>query len=176
MKWSVRLSLQLLLAALIVVSAGCRQPPKPMRFNNMIARGNQRLEQAAKQFYKAVEPLGQGKNAEVSSVRTAYNSAENALKELRKDFDSQKPPVNSQPGEDLLEKYRDFLLKQQEIFDQCFTPMLAAAEDNSKSPADKWAIIEPLITKASDLETPVRGALIKLQAEYAKHHNLDPRS
>jgi hypothetical protein len=167
--------LQLLLVASIVCLTGCRQPVRPMKFNNMIARSNAKLAEPAKRFYKAVQPLSQGKDADVTGARSAYGEIESTLKELRLEFDTIKPPTGSQPAADLLEKYQSFLATEQEIFDNCFGPMMSAAQNSSLSPGDKWAIIQPLLSKASSKEGPVLGALKNLQKEYATKHNLDPQ-
>src|SRR5262249_30104072 len=49
----------------LILTAGCKQPPKPKRFNNMIARANKRLADAAKKFDKAVAPLQKGNAADI---------------------------------------------------------------------------------------------------------------
>jgi hypothetical protein len=156
------------------IVSGCSQPPKPMRFNNMIAQANSELGEAAKKFKKAVEPLGNGQPAD-AGARTAYNEIKSLLEALKKKFDKMKPPVNSPSGEALLEKYREFLENQQEIFDQFFTPMMAAVDNNALSPADKWSEIQPKFAQITQKEDPVRNTLLKLQDDYAKSHNLEPQ-
>jgi hypothetical protein len=157
--------MQLALAALVAACAGCKIPPKPMRFNNLIARGNEKLAAAAKNFQKAVEPLSKGGTADVSAVRSAVNEADSAVTQLTKDFDSMAAPKN---GDALLAKYKDFLKTQRQIVDECMKPALKAIEDDKTypTPADKWAQVYKLTTAAKQLEQDAFKALDMAQSEY----------
>jgi hypothetical protein len=171
----VFLSARVLLVVLLVALGGCRKALKPMRMNNMMARGNNQLAEAAKKFATAVSPLGNGQPADVSKAQDALSEIKGALAQLHKDFDNAKAVSNSEPAKDLLEKYRSFLATEDSIVTNCFEPMLAAAKNNSLSDGDKWETIQPLLKKAGTDEAKVRSDLVKAQEEFAKHHNFDPR-
>src|SRR5690349_13898852 len=94
-----------------------------MGFNNLISKTNKRLADSAKRFYKAVEPMGKGAAGNPNDAQSAYSDMGSTLRDARKDFDETEPP-NSPNGPTLLEKYRAFLKKEQEIYDNCFTPMI----------------------------------------------------
>lgn len=168
MKRLTPLALQLALAALAAACAGCKIPPKPMRFNNLMAKGNERLATAAKNFKKAVEPLSKGGTVDVSEVRTAVNEADAAVTELTKDFDNMGTPKN---GDALMAKYREFLKAQRQIVDDCMKPALKAIENDKKypEPQDKWAQVFKLTKEATKLEQDAFKALDAAQSEYCDH-------
>jgi hypothetical protein len=170
------LALQALLAGLIVMAAGCKFPPRPMKFNNMIARGNARLSDAAKKFSKAVTPLKENKAADTRGAEGAYSEMQTALNELKKEAEETGAPVSSSPGTEMLEKYRAFLQAEQAIFDSYVTPAWKAVQDpRLANPAQKWFKIGPLLAKAAEDEAGPLNALKTAQKEYCKHYNFEAK-
>jgi hypothetical protein len=162
--------LVLLLAVLIVLS-GCNQPPKKRKFNNNIARANQQLSSKGRAFYKAIHPIGKGEAIQASSARSALNDIEKYVAELNKEYGSMPPPTGSPKGAALMEKYRNFLKTQQAIVDSCLKPIVAAIENpRLGSPAEKWAVISPLLKKADELESVSYNVLSHAQKDYANEH------
>jgi hypothetical protein len=169
--------MQMVLAALVVAPAGCSLPARPIHFNNMMARANQRLNESGKKFAKAVSPLGSGGAANLNEAKSAYNEIQSTLAEVKKEFDEVRPPIGSDAASTLLERYRDFLQAQQKIFDTCYTPMFQALQDNARYPdaASKWAVIQPLQGKAQEVEKPAIFALGEAQKAYADQHKFEPK-
>lgn len=178
---SAPLVLQALLIGLLLTAAGCKQPMKPMKFNNTVVRGTQRLGVAAKTFYAAVQPIGGplgGRGpAKVADAQSAYTDMQKGIGEAKKMFAELSPPPNSPKGAELLAKARDLMEVQQSIFDQCMTPMLQIVKDNVTYPdiAAQWAAVGPLLIQAQQLERPAYEALTKAQSEYCKEYNFEPR-
>jgi hypothetical protein len=161
------------LAALVLV-AGCKAPPKPRKFNNEMARHNQKLASAAKEFAKKLEPLSQGKAA--SDARGAYQSMVSALTAARKEYDEDAlTPNRSNSGPALLERYQTFLIAQQKILDGPLKQALQIAEGGG-DPATKWREIQPLLAEANSEEQKWMTDLGKAQQEYAREHNLQLKS
>jgi hypothetical protein len=167
----------MVLAALVVAPAGCSMPARPMHFNNMMARANQRLNEAGKKFAKAVSPLSSGGAANVNEAKSAYNEAQTVLAEVKKEFDEVRPPLGSDAGSTLLDRYREFLQVQQNIFDTCYTPMFQALQDNARYPdaASKWAVIQPLLGKAQETEKSAIFAVGEAQKAYAEQNKFEPK-
>ncbi|MFO0876977.1 MAG: hypothetical protein U0840_06355 [Gemmataceae bacterium] len=166
-----------LFPVLLLVVGGCQQPPKPMQFNNMIAKTNQKLSEASKKFYKALEPLKSGAPADASAAQNAYTEITTALRDARTTYDSLSAPFGSTTGPELLANYRSFLTVQQTILDSCISPMNKILQDNANYPdaGAKWVAIAPLIAKASEEESSVMATLRETQKKYCKEHVLDPK-
>jgi hypothetical protein len=173
MKARPTLLCQALLLGMFALASGCAMPPKPMQFNNMLARANKRLSDPAKKFYEAVIPLKEGKDANVKEAQRAYNDMQSALSDIRKEFASARAPVSSPYGEELLNHYRDDFLKvQQNILDTAITPMWKIVQGPGGA-AEKWNAIAPLLNKARDDETSSFNKLRAWHKEYMKDHNLE---
>ncbi len=158
-KRSVHVLLQALLMGLILLASGCKFPPRPMQFSNMMARANLRLSDAANKFAKALAPKGKAPDA--GSAQGPYNEMKAALSEAKAEFDTISPPLNSEYGWELLDKYRTFLQSQQTILDTCYTPIMNTLKDNTIAPGRKSVIINALLVKAGEEE---RGPLSHLRA------------
>jgi hypothetical protein len=170
------LALQLVLAALVAACAGCKLPPKPMRFNNLMAKGNEKLAAAAKAFQKAIEPLSKGGAADVSAARSAVNEADTAVTQLTKDFDGMGAPKH---GDAMLAKYREFLKTQRQIVDDCMKPALKVLEDDKNYPEakDKYPQVFKLLKGATKLEQDAFRALTQAQSEFCdrKEYMFEPK-
>jgi hypothetical protein len=162
----------LLLLIGMLAAVGCSQPPKKMRFNNMMGRANQELKGKATAFYKVISPLGKGQPVAATEARSALNTVQNTFNDVKKDFDRLRPPVNSPAGATLLEKYRAFLKAEESILDTCYKPMVAIIEDDRAypSPGEKWAAISALLKKADDLEREPYAEVSTAHREYMKQH------
>src|SRR5262249_31070652 len=110
---------RLVLLAGLVVSVGCAARPKPARFNNDMARANQRLAAEGKAFYKTLAAFREkGEAPDPRRVRSAYQSLESALAEVKKEYERARTPVKNEGlAADLLAKYKDFLEVQQKLID-----------------------------------------------------------
>jgi hypothetical protein len=172
-----RLVMQMVLAALVVAPVACSLPARPMAFNNMMARANQRLNEEAKKFNKAVSPLGSNAAADTAAAQSAYNSIQTTLQDLKKEFDNVRPPLGSEAGSTMLQKYQEFLQTEQSIFDTCLTPAVQALQDNARYPdaASKWAVIGPLLTKAGQMERPVLDSLGAAQKAYTESYKFEAK-
>jgi hypothetical protein len=172
----IPLALKLGLAALAVTAAGCKLPPKPMRFNNLMAKGNEKLAAAGQNFKKAIEPLSKGGTADDAAVRSAVNEADKTVTDLIKDFDNMAAPKH---GDSLLAKYKEFLKTQRQIVDECMKPALKVIEDNKNYPTamDKWPQVRKLTDKANSLEQEAFRALVAAQSEFCdrKEYMFEPK-
>jgi hypothetical protein len=172
----IPLALQLALAALVASSAGCKLPPKPMRFNNLMARGNDKLAAAGQNFKKAIEPLSKGGTADLANVRSAVNEADSTVTQLTKDFDNMAAPKH---GDSMLAKYKDFLKTQRQIVDDCMKPALKVIEDDKNYPTalEKWPQVRKLTEKATSLEQEAFRALVAAQSEFCdrKEYMFEPK-
>jgi hypothetical protein len=156
-----------------LLAAGCNIPPKPMKFNNDMAKANQRLASAAKEFAKKLEPLSKGQPVASGEVRSAYQAMSSALASVRKDYEEMLSPNRSKFGDALLEKYKAFLTGQQKILDGPMKQISQIAEDPGKDPGTKWREIEPLIQQCAQDEQQWIGEVSKVQGDFARDHNYE---
>lgn len=145
-----------------------------MQFNNRIGQTNKKLETAAKKFYKAIEPLASGRQAD-PSLSSAYAEVGAALKEAHKNFENVLPPHGSRTGAELMDRYRTFLSQQQTIYDKCITPIYNAAQDQRLEPRERWRTIQPLLSRASYEESLAATEFRKAHTEFCKAHMLEPK-
>ena len=171
MKRGIAFGLQAGLVGLILVAAGCKQPPKPMRFNNSIARANDRLYAAAKKFAKAIEPMEKGTAPDIGAAQTASNEMQTILRELQKEFDEARSPINSAPGAELLEKYRTFLQKEQTIR-HVHRADAASRPGQSAGPRFEVGCHPPHRARAGTEESAAMAPVSAAHTAYCKHHNL----
>jgi hypothetical protein len=157
-----------LFAGLVLLASGCGMPDKPKQFSLKISRGCKRLGDAAKRFFKAIDPLGTGKQADTSEAQAAYNEMKNGLAEIQKQFESVRSPVGSAEGAELLDEFREFLKKEQAIMDGSITPIWQLVQDNRFDAAGKWAAITPLLEKAANEEAGPLRKLRKAHKAYCK--------
>jgi hypothetical protein len=167
----------LLAGLLLGAVAGCGLPPKPLRFNNLMARSVKRLASDAKAFYKSIEPLSpeQGsKNVEASDVRSKYQKLANSVKEIQADWAKMKTPASSTIGPDMRTKFLAFLDGQKSIVDNRIVPIVSIVEDNKTypDPPSKWNAIKPHLDQIAAEEAKTRDPLIKAQKDYAKEQKL----
>jgi hypothetical protein len=163
--------LWLLLVPAALAAAGCSAPPKPLRFNNMMARANAKLSAAAKSFGKTLEPLANGRPADPGAVRSAYRNMESALKEVKAEFDELKPPLNSGNGQEMLDKYKEFLRGQENVLSSVASRVVQIVE-TPMAPGQQWAQIQPLLAQAPAIESQTLTALKGVQDKYAQSHKL----
>ena len=161
-----RLGAVLLLAGLAGATVGCKAPPKPIRFNNMMARTNTNLASAAKNFAKAVEPLSKGQPADVGGMRSAYRNMESALKSAKEEYEDLSPPQNSSNGQDMLDKYKAFLKGQDEVLSVA-NQIVQVVEKGGQ-----WPAVEALLAQAQQIEGRTLGPLQSVQTKYAENHKL----
>lgn len=164
--------LALLLAATAAAcAAGCKAPPKPMKFNKMLAASNAKLAESGKAFRKTVEPLAEGKQVTPSAVESAYRNMESTLASLRDEWDDQKPPIRSSSGPDLLEKYQAFLDAEGKVL-QVYQNVVKVAQDGGLPPKDKWSRINAFLQAGAAEEGKAMQPLRVAQTAYAKEHNI----
>ena len=72
--------LVLLLATVLLPAAGCKDRPYPIKFNNMIARANKKLNAAGKEFAATFKPLEGGQPVDPQQVRTAHQKMSGAMR------------------------------------------------------------------------------------------------
>ncbi len=170
-----RVTLVVLLGLLTL--AGCTKArPKKLKFNNMMARANQKMAEAGRNFYKVIHPISSGQTLAPNKARNALNDCETALKEAQKEFDGLGAPVNSPAGDTMLGRYNAFLKAEQDVLDSCLKPIVQIIEDNGQypDPGSKWAAIS---AKLKEIDAKDKGAwndLYRAQQEYAKAHKLRP--
>src|SRR5690242_2730535 len=157
-----RLALLLLAAAATAGAAGCKAPPKPMRFNKMVVESNSKLAESGKAFRKAVEPLSEGKPVTPSAVESAYQSMAGTLSALKDEWEDQKAPMNSSAGSDLLEKYQAFLEAEGKVLQQ-YQGIVNVVKDGGMTPKDKWAKINGYFQAAAGEEGRAMGPLRQAQ-------------
>jgi hypothetical protein len=57
----------------------------------------------------------------------------------------------------------------------CITPLQNAVQDSRLGATGKWAVNQPLMTRASNLERSTGAALDSAHSDYCKHHNLEAK-
>jgi hypothetical protein len=167
-----RTLLPLFLAAGLVVAAGCKTRPYPIKFNNDMARAVDKLNKAGRDFYFAVLPLSKGAEVDPKEVRSKYQAVEKTLKEIKENYEEIGPPMGTTSGSELMDRFTDFLDGQQTLLDKYLTPILQKVEDNRLNPEDKWAAIKPLLDKMDDEEKQTRAPLEDVQKKWGEEHHL----
>jgi len=165
--------LGLFLLGLAVTLAGCKTAPGVMKFNNEIARANEKLATSARSFYKAISPLGLNQQADLTTAQSSYNDAVKNLKDAQAYFESFSGKSGSYST--LQGQYKEFLKVQEKIVEEYMKVMLQTAQDAKLSPAEKWAKIYPLLAKASTDENAAYKTLTDAQVAYAKEFSLEPK-
>jgi hypothetical protein len=168
----VRTLLQLLLAAVFVVAAGCKDRPYPCKFNNMMARTNLELSKAGKEFFATVTPLSRGEAVNPTNVRSAYANMESLLKKKRAEWDETGPPMGTSWGSALMDRYVEFLDSEQSMLDKIIKPIVETVENQKLDVASQWAIIKPLLEKVEPEESATREPLKQVQAKFAEEHRM----
>jgi hypothetical protein len=160
-----------LLATAAACAAGCKAPPKPMKFNKLLVESNDKLASSAKNFRKAVEPLAEGKPVKAGDVESAYKGMSSTLESVKGEWEDMKAPMRSSTGPDLLEKYQAFLDAEDKVL-QRYQTIVTVVKDGQLAPAAKWAKINAAFQAAAAEEGKAMGPLRKAQTAYAKEHTL----
>jgi hypothetical protein len=163
-----RTLLKLSVAAVLLVAAGCKTRPYPIRFNNDMARAIDKLNKAGKEFYAAVKPLVDGQAVDPSEVRSKYQAAERILKAIKEEYEDIGPPMGTNWGPDLMDRFTDFLDGQQTILDKYFAPIVQMVESNQADAAR----VKDLLDKADAEEAQTRNPLADVQKKWAEEHKL----
>jgi hypothetical protein len=160
-----------LAATAAACAAGCKAPPKPMKFNKLMVESNDRLASSAKNFRKTVDPLSEGKQVKAGEVESAYQSMSSALASVKNEWEDMKAPMNSSSGPDLLAKYQAFLDAEDKVL-QRYQTIVTVVKDGQLAPAAKWTKINAAFQAAAAEEGKAMDPLRKAQTAYAKEHNL----
>lgn len=173
MGWMRKVLGVVLLGGLCLVVVGCKVAPKPIRFHNMIAQGNQKLEEAGKKFRQAVSGAGAGA-ANASSATGAMNDAANVVRDLTRQFNEMAAPKY---GDSLMSAYRDYLKAQQRIVDEVMRPIIDVLKDdkNFDDPRARGNEVNRLLAKATTLEKAAWDTLEKASFEFCKSHVLEAK-
>jgi hypothetical protein len=165
--------LLVLCAASAALAAGCKAPPKPMKFNKLLVEGNQKLAEAGKAFRKTVEPLGEGKPVKAGDVESAYQKMASTLESVKSDWEDMKAPINSSSGPGVVEKYQAFLEAEETKVLPNFQKIVTVVKDGQLAPAAKWAKIQGVFQAIDAEESKPLQTLREAQTAYAKEHNLE---
>jgi hypothetical protein len=160
-----------LCAAAAVWAAGCKAPPKPMKFNKLLVESNTKLAEAGKAFRKTVEPLSEGKPVKAGDVESSYRSMESALASVKSEWEDMKAPMNSSAGPTVLEKYQAFLDAEEKVL-QRYQGIVNIVKDGQLAPAAKWSRINGVFQAIADEEGKALRPVREAQTAYAKEHNL----
>lgn len=161
--------LRLTLAGLLIALASCsKAAPGPKAFNNKLARANNKLAKAGKDFYDALSPMASNKPADRAKAQGAYNEMASALRNARKEVEE----VNPKPGvyADLHAKFKSFLDAEQQIYDKTVTPAWQAVQAGQP-----WAVINPLLVRASSEEAEAYKTLQEAHRKYCEEFGLEGR-
>lgn len=163
--------LLVLAAASALQAAGCKAPPKPMKFNKLLVEANAKLAASAKTFRKTVEPLGEGKPVKAGDVESAYRGMQSTLASVKDEWDDMKAPMRSSSGPGVLEKYQAFLAAEEKVL-QHYGTVVNVVKDGGLAPAGKWAKINAAFQAAEAEEGKALRPLREAQTAYAKEHNM----
>jgi hypothetical protein len=158
----------LLTAGALVLAAGCKDHPYPLKFNNMIARANKKLSAAGKDLAAAVKPLESGQAVDAQQVRGSYQKMTTALKDVQDEFADVGAPIGTMYGSDLMDAFTNFLDCQQTILNNQASQIVKIAEDVTLDPAAKWERISAQLAKIGEEEKPKFEALQEAQKKYAE--------
>jgi hypothetical protein len=159
----------LLLACVLVGAAGCKTRPFPVKFNNDMARAIDKLNKAGKEFYTAVSPLVNGGAADPRDVRSKYQAVEKTLKGIKEEYEDIGPPLGTNWGSELMDRFTDFLDGQQTILDKYLAPIVQMVESGQVDPAR----VQALLDKVDAEEAQTRNPLADVQKKWAEEHNLN---
>ncbi len=161
------------LACLALLSSGCTRP-KPVKFNNDMARATIELAAEGKKFKEAVDAfLNPPENVPPSTaaMRSARDRCANKLKEIQKKYEkAYVPPRPEKEAEDLLDKFKDYLDVQEKIVDQ-MSEVVKIAE-LSPPPEDRKDQIDALMTKITGRGASAHAGIKSAQEEFFKAANL----
>lgn len=163
-----------LLAALLACTSGCKKPaPRPIKFNNEMARTNYELSKTGKAFRDALKPyLDQDKALTAVEMKGYYRAMEDALDEAKEKWDKMQAPKNSGAGTNLLEKYQEYLEQEGAIL-KIADQIVQTLQNPRLNGADRKATVKALVGQMNDLEGKALGPVVKVQEEFSKAHNLE---
>ncbi len=153
-----RCGLVLLTAGALVLVAGCKDHPYPIRFNNMIARANKRLNAAGQEFGAAA------KAGDPKAIRSKYDALVMALKAVQDEFADIGAPTGAAYGSDLLDAYEAYLDCQEKIVNTHAKQIVQMAESGGLDGEQ----VSALLTKIGEEAKPKFAALEEAQKKFAE--------
>jgi hypothetical protein len=160
------------LALALLLAAGCGR--EAVNFNNTIANGNKKLNEAGKKFGAAVDPALKGETADVEKVKAAHKAAVEALEQVKKDTSNAKVPGDP-TAKKLAEGYQEFLKVEEDVIKNKFGAVATALETKTPPKSSEGTFAEQLKTilrEASKEEGEALKTLHDLQKDFAKAHDL----
>lgn len=183
MKKHLSPSLATALAVALLGAGGCKKPPpRPLKFNNEMARTNFELAKAGDAFREALKPYkDEGKPLSGSSLRSPYKDMEKALEEANEKWAEMQAPRKSGSGAILLEKYRSYLDEEEKILKKAERIIkvldnqikIAGSPPRDMSADEKHNEIKRLVDEINSIEGKALGSVSEAQKEFAKEHNLE---
>jgi hypothetical protein len=154
----LRTRLPLWAAGALVLAAGCKERPYPIKFNNTMARSNRELATAAKEFQAVLrkQPI------DPKEVENKYQQMAAKLKDIVEKFDDIGSPMGTAYGSELLDRYLDFLKAEQTIVNTHAKQIV----DIAKAGGDQQAI-DALLARIGEEEGPKLTALKETQKKFA---------
>ncbi len=132
----------LVLAVAALTPVACDgPPPKPVVFNDRIARNNERWNTAVLAFKKVFDPLQAGQPVKPADAQAAYDALAAELKEVRRAGRHMPAPLYNPTGRDFLAKYQDYLGVEDDILNDELKKVIATVADANLSNTDKWNAI-----------------------------------
>jgi hypothetical protein len=157
-----RRTLPPLLAAL-VLAAGCKDHPNPIKFNNSMARANNQLSKAGTDFGAAARK----DPPDPREVENKYQAMASAVRQVKDQFDGMGSPTGATYGSDLLDRYMDFLQAEQNIVNGPAKEIVQIVK-GEKPVGDPKAAINELIARIGADESAKLTPLLEMQKKYAE--------
>jgi hypothetical protein len=155
------------LAGLAALSGGCTRP-KPVKFNNDMARATLELAAEGKKFKEAVDGFlspPEGINPSSAALRSARDRCASKLEEIQKKYEKAHwPPKADKEAEELLDKFRAYLDVQQKLVDQ-MSEIIKIAE-LVPPPEDRKEQIEALVKKIYERGTTAHSGIKPVQEKF----------
>jgi hypothetical protein len=159
------------LAALALFTGGCTRP-KPVKFNNDMARATLELAAEGKKFKAAVDSFkAAGGSNGSTDLRSARDRCSAKLEEIQKKYEKAHfPPKAAKQAEELLDRFKDYLATQEKIVGQ-MTDIVKLAEANPPA-EDQMDQIDALMKKIAENGASGHSGIKEAQEEFFKEASL----
>jgi hypothetical protein len=164
----------LLLAASLLLLVGCNVRPTLVGFNDLMAKHNQRLNEAGTRFNLAVN-LALKNPTYLSQVDNAYADAKQTLENVKSSWESQKLPKHaSQAAPGFMDAYKQFLTAQDAIAAH-MDKIVTMLHDTNLDPAARQQTVFAELADMNTKDNVAKSALTSAQQKYSKEHNFQTK-
>jgi hypothetical protein len=156
---------------LALLGAAPQDNQEAITFNQAIANGNKRLQEAGVAFGEAIRPALGNQQVDLDRLRRTHKNALKVLEEVRKDVAAVKVPP-SESGRNLRTGYERFLKGQEDAIKKQLAGIVRLIEKDNPPNQSTSAQILRILQEVGPMEAQQLKELQALQQTFAREHNI----